>query len=356
MAFTSVPAESKNKINKAGSELVDAADAAKTNVSSAALGMAVDLVERWRSCHAYAINTFQSTLRGKLRNYAGSPVVAQRLKRMPTIVDKLKRHPNMQLSTMQDTGGVRAIVNSTKDVYKLAEDYENNIRLAHELVVKNDYIANPRSEDGYRSLHLIYKYKNIKVPEYDGLRLEVQIRSKLQHLWATAVESMGTFLGQALKSRQGSQKWLDFFALISAKFALQEGTNLPPRFAKLTEKTIVDRITVIEKDLNAIHKMQNLSLATDAISKSKLKGKGSYYHLIILDSQNRSVQVFGYERKGFSFAVDHYSQVEARAASGESIEPVLVSAGSLRNLRRAYPNFFLDIEEFAKKLKSICNK
>jgi len=67
------------------------------------------------------------------------------------------------------------------------------------------------------------------------LRVELQIRTKLQHLWATAVETMGTFLGQALKSRQGSQDWLDFFTLISSAFSFIEGTPQIPRYSNLSK-------------------------------------------------------------------------------------------------------------------------
>jgi hypothetical protein len=38
--------------------------------------------------------------------------------------------------------------------------------------------------------------------------------------------------------------------------------------------------------------------------------------------------------------------VEADAVKGAKIEPVLVSAGPLGDLRRAYPNFFLDLKDF----------
>lgn len=225
MPFASVPTESKKNINKAGHILID------DNSSPEDLEWALELADQWRACHAYPINTFQAALRRKftLSKYDGEPIVAQRLKRMPTIIDKLKRHPNMQLSTMQDIGGVRAILNSIDDVYRLADSYKNKSsksRFAHELVNEYDYIQQPRSEDGYRSLHLIYRYKNVQYPGYDGLRLELQMRTKLQHTWATAVETMGTFLGQALKSRQGSREWIDFFAITSSAFAHLE--KCPP--------------------------------------------------------------------------------------------------------------------------------
>ena len=121
MPFALVPNESKKNINKAGHILID------ENSSPEDVMWALDLADQWRACHSYPINTFQAALRRKftLSKYDGEPIVAQRLKRMPTIIDKLKRHPNMQLSTMQDIGGVRAILNSIDDVYRLASSYKN---------------------------------------------------------------------------------------------------------------------------------------------------------------------------------------------------------------------------------------
>ena len=84
MKFSSVHTELKASINRAGQALVQ-------NVGNVEeLEAARDLANRWRACHAYPINTFQATLRIKLKDYPGDPIVAQRLKRMPTLVDKLK--------------------------------------------------------------------------------------------------------------------------------------------------------------------------------------------------------------------------------------------------------------------------
>jgi len=347
MAFTHVPTESKNQINKAGAIL------AAGNASPQEAKRARALADRWRACHAYPINTFQATLRTKLRAYQ-DPIAAQRLKRMPTIIDKLGRYPAMKLTTMQDIGGVRAILGSIPDVYKLVAEYQESARFAHELVDQKDYIRCPRDEDGYRSIHLIYRYLNTRTSEYNGLRIELQIRTKLQHIWATAVESMGTFLGQALKSRQGDREWLDFFAFISAAFAIREECVPAPRFADLTFDAISTEIATAEAHLNALNLMSGLSVAADAIYKSGA-GRGRSYHLIILNSFERTVRTESYNRDSFKEAVEAYEGWEARAARGERIEPVLVSAGPMDQLRRAYPNFFLDIGDFVRIVAAIVN-
>jgi putative GTP pyrophosphokinase len=347
VAFSPVPRDSKNQINKAGRILI------KDSPSAVELEWARELADRWRACHAYPINTFQATLRVKLSDFEQDPIVAQRLKRMPTIIDKLKRYPAMQLTTMQDIGGVRAVLGSVADVYRLADEYRKNTRFAHELIDEKDYIQNPRSEDGYRSLHLIYKYRNKRNPSYDGLRVELQIRTKLQHTWATAVETMGTFLGQALKSRQGDQEWLDFFAIASSAFAHKEKRPPVPRFQHLSREQTFQGVADAEANIRALEKMRGFSVAVNEIVKRRGAGKGWSYHLIILNSLQKTVQIKPYDRDSFKRAVADYSRVESEAAKGEKIEPVLVSAGPIETLRRAYPNFFLDIGDFVKIVNDI---
>jgi len=350
MAFSPVPNESKNQINKAGLIL------AKKNLSVEELKWAQDLAERWRACHAYPINTFRATLTEKLRHFSPEPIIAQRLKRMPTIIDKLNRYPAMKLTTMQDIGGIRAVLSSVTQVYKLADNYRKNTRFTHELIDQKDYIESPRSEDGYRSVHLIYKYKNTRNPNYDGLRLELQIRSKLQHIWATAVETMGTFLGQALKSRQGDQDWLDFFAVTSSAFTYMENCSHVPRYERLSRKQTFQAVADAENDLRAFDKMKGFSVAVNEIVKIRGSGQSRFYHLIILNSLQKTVQIKPYDRDSFEQAVADYSKIEAEAAQGKKIEPVLVSAGPISKLRRAYPNFFLDIREFVDAVTNIIEK
>lgn len=345
MRFSPVPSESKNKINKAGKILKDLSSTQED------LAGAREIASRWRACHAYPINTFQSTLRRKIKKYSGETIVAQRLKRMPTIIDKLKRYPAMQLTTMQDIGGVRAVLESVDDVYKLVADYKDTVRFAHELIREDDYIQEPRSADGYRSIHLIYKYKNKQNIEYDGLRLELQIRTKLQHIWATAVETMGTFLGQALKSRQGDQEWLDFFAIVSSAFAIREKKPKLPRFNNLTKQETYQLVATAESKIGALEKMAGFSVAVQALTEKPRKGWA--YHLIVLNSLERVVRLIPFDRESFSEANKLYSEYEIRAAEGEKIEPVLVSAGPLGNLRSAYPNFFLDISDFVRNVEEI---
>jgi putative GTP pyrophosphokinase len=99
--------------------------------------------------------------------------------------------------------------------------------------------------------------------------------------------------------------------------------------------------------------MQGLSVAANKIYKDNSR-KGWSYHLIILNSLRRTLQIKPYDRDSLDQALADYARYEAEAANGAKIEPVLVSAGPMMKLRRAFPNFFLDINEFVKRVKKIC--
>ena len=338
---------SNGEINRAGKIFI------KDSPGKIELAYAFDVLDKWRISHAYPMNTFQATLRKKVKLLPGDTLVAQRLKRLPTIVDKLKKYPEMELSRMQDIGGLRAITNSVNSVRKLHTIYLK-AKFDHELKNSKDYITEPKAS-GYRGIHLIYKYRNKQVPAYDGLFIELQFRTKLQHTWATSVETMGTFLGKALKSSQGNKEWLNFFALTSSAFAYVEKTPRVPGFEQLSKTETIGAVMAAEKKLGVINKMTAFTIAANMIHENSNK-KGWYYHLIILDSINKKVQIKSFSRDQLKAATVAYSNAEKRSRSGEKTEQVLVSAGPLQSLRTAYPNYFLDTRDFILELKKISSQ
>ena len=79
----------------------------------------------------------------------------------------------------------------------------------------DDYISNPK-DDGYRSIHLVYKLK--REPR---LFIEIQVRSYFQHIWATAVETFGTLKSSSFKSGHGEKEWLKFFQFSKLYFCIK---------------------------------------------------------------------------------------------------------------------------------------
>lgn len=342
MAFAR-PEFSKGQISRAG-EILAADDLSDID----RFLWANSVLANWRACHLYPINTFQALLRLKLKTIDPKALVAQRLKRAPSILLKLRRFEGMQLARMQDIGGLRAVVSSMSRLRKLEAAYRN-ATFKHKLVSSKDYVAEPKA-DGYRSIHLIYRYSNPRAPEYEGLLLELQLRTKLQHAWATAVETMGTFLGQALKSGQGERPWREFFEIASAAIAIVERCPTAPAFSELTADEVVHKLAASERKLNVLNRLNGFAIAADRITKER--GQGGY-HLVVLDSAARTVSIRPFPQARLEEANRAYADVEAEAKAGAPVEAVLVSAGPIDALRKAYPNYFLDTQVFVREISRL---
>ncbi len=183
------PRFSRNQISKAGDFLAKHSGDFATDDDLERWIHSYEILANWRACHGYPINTFQATLRTRLKKIDPEALVAQRLKRTPSILNKLQRFKGMNLARMQDIGGLRAVVASTRRLEELNEAYIGS-KLTHELVSQYDYVRHPKPS-GYRSIHLVYRYKGRSATPYDGLLLEIQLRTRVQHSWATAVETAG---------------------------------------------------------------------------------------------------------------------------------------------------------------------
>lgn len=190
---------------------------------------ATKLIDDWRLNHLPVLKMLEEKL-DELFKEENVPFLfsSQRLKRMTSIQDKLDKKPDMRLGGLNDIGGQRYVFADIASVYKAKQLISTRQIEGFELLPKQyDYIDQP-AESGYRSIHLVFKCQHMD-ERYDGLRVELQLRTKLQHTWATAVESGEIITGRALKNSQGPVEWLDFFKLTSALFSI--GQQCP----KLTE-------------------------------------------------------------------------------------------------------------------------
>ncbi len=336
------PKYTRGQVDAAGAILAsDIKDVAK-------IEEALQVLNNWRASHSFPLNTFQVGLRDRAREVYPHALVAQRLKRVPSMLQKLERFGGMRLSQMQDIGGCRAVVETIGQVHRLTRAYLVS-GLKHKLVNQKDYIEKPKAS-GYRSVHLVYRYASDKKATYNGLQIEIQIRSRLQHAWATAVETVGTFLEQALKSSEGSKEWLRFFAVTSSAFALIEKMPTVPDTssdrAELREM-VTAMATALQVDTTLSAYGEALKIAEDEASA------GSDYFLLSLDPGAGTLAVVSYRQKELERATADYLAKEKELAQRPGAQVVLVAADSMEALRRAYPNYYLDTGVFIEYLTKV---
>jgi hypothetical protein len=256
-----VPQHDRETVNEAGNLLI----ADQPVVWITRRDEMLNIINNWRSSHIFPLRSFRRTLYSRARSLDRRAIVAQRLKRLSSIELKLRRFPQMKLSQMQDIGGCRAVVKNMDNLNDLVKSYKQsrskNPTTRHEFVSEKQYVACPK-EDRYRSIHLVYRYhsESRKHCVYNGLNIEIQLRTKLQHAWATAVETVALFTEQALKSGPGEEKWHRFFALISSAIALREKQPLVPN-TPASKNELRDELRQAAAHLNVQEMMSGWSFA-----------------------------------------------------------------------------------------------
>ena len=306
------------------------------------------IVSNWRACHGYPLNIFQMNLRRAARRFDRDPLVAQRTKRLPSIALKLDREPKMKLSQMQDIGGCRAVVKSATAARALHHFYTNESEIKHKFSKCDDYIKEPRAT-GYRSIHLVYRFfsdKKAGAP-WNGLKIEMQLRSQYQHAWATAVETVGTFLGEALKSAAGPDEWLRFFALMGSVIARRERAPLVPDTPSI-QKELIAELDHHVYILNVEHRLVAFGNAMQSIKQATER---AHWYLLKLDPSASQLVITGFKRDEFEKAQTSYSEAEELVKGKPGRDAVLVSVDSLAALERAYPNYFADTRIFVQLMK-----
>lgn len=352
--------QSRTRVDRAGRELVLAAE------SSEGVEDALSVVNDWRSFHAFPLNSITVVLKQKARRVYSDALVVQRLKRSRSILAKLIREPSMRLTQMQDIGGCRAVLDSVESVYLLKESYMD-IKGQYEIVHIDDYIRSPKAS-GYRSLHIIIKYQSKKYPAYNNLLLEVQVRTLAQHSWATAVETVGAVLGQALKSSEGEENWLSYFQHASLALEYMER----PLFTTIIPQSlgsIARKLTALDKKLQVSKKLKSYREALKA-TESKALPKDGYFLLVLLPAQPE-LQIFYYSKRNADAAYRAYEKYERMLplriqgpqlplfpdlVDYSGAQAVLVGAESFKSLRDSYPNYYLDTEHFLSSIDSFILK
>lgn len=307
---------------------------------------ALAIVQNWRMSHGFPLNTIQMDLRSKSKSVDPKRRVSQRIKKIESIRLKLKllsERKGLTLSAMQDLGGCRAIVSSAKRVYELVALYDNS-HSGHIEDDRDDYISNPKPS-GYRGYHLIYRYRSRRNEIYNGLKIEIQMRSVRQHLWATAVEIVGFMRGEAIKSGQGHPDWRRFFKLMGSAMAQREKTApVPgsPTDAGLLRAEILD----LSRKLNVYYTLNAYRQGLQVMGEEG-RSKRERLFLLSLDPKIPLLKMRLFEMRDFNDAANASLIAEREAGK----DAVLVSVEPYMSLERAYPNYFLDASLFLDEVK-----
>lgn len=347
----------KSQIKKAGEYLAKN----KHDISNLEYSKSLDILSYHRSCHEQSLINAVELVSECAREVEHSAIIGKRLKRAPSIIEKLQRYSTMKLNTMQDIGGCRAIVSTEKKVSKIVRLLRKKCSFRID-----DYIAHPKI-DGYRGVHLIGFFQNGYGEERP---IEIQVRTVLQHSWATAVEIIDLFTGQALKANRGTDDWKEFFVAASQQLAviekvkIRKNSSLPILAKSIADSLVNEKNQNLKREyINNIYKLYKLDKKLSVMDKFsaftqsiKLANEhiesvtDAQYTLLTINTKNKTLHSVLFSRDQFEEAAKQYLLAEKNAIADDGIVVALVSTDSLGGIKEAYPNYFADSSIFIKHI------
>ncbi|AVH50516.1 hypothetical protein [Acinetobacter sp. SWBY1] len=323
----------------------------------------MQILTYWRDSHIQPLNEAHNLLNRFIYRIDKKAFTAKRLKRFESIKKKLKRFDGMQLKNMQDIGGIRVVVENLKQVNAIFKVLANEHCFYNDgkFIKMDNYILNPKN-DGYRCIHIVGKFNN-KLNE--ERKIEFQIRTKLQHSWATTLEIVDIFTGQDLKSNDGLYDYKKFFKDVSDQFQIIENLKgfLENDKGQLT-KEYLTKVVQTQHLINQCIDIKNFMdrsvggitienhLKTYCVTLNDLntvltaKNSRDGFILIRLNVQTRKIEHEFFANSEQTLASQRYSQYEQLLSKDEKWIVALLSTNAIGGLKEAYPNYFADSEIF----------
>ena len=246
---------------------------------------------------------------------------------------------------MHDIGGCRVILDNLDHLYRLNKSLDSS-RTVHG-VKSYDYINKPKST-GYRGIHRVYKsYNNLESHDYKGFQIEVQLRTKLQHLWATTVEIVDIIEKETLKTnpQAADTDWKRLFFIMGEFLAVKDGPN---SLSKEESQNYIEELASLNKKLAAFQKLDAFNRAFQ-VDEIKNKSKDTGFALLVHNTETQMGRVFLYAANKKQEALTHYAEQEKQTHNNV----LLVAGNDLKSIEKAYPNYLNDTSEFLSEFSRI---
>ncbi|WP_245708088.1 RelA/SpoT domain-containing protein [Celeribacter baekdonensis] len=333
---------SKSKVDKAGRILSD------KDRNYDELSLELDYVfEEFRKSYLAPLTKLTLSLQEWLQTYGQQNYIAQRLKRKPQILRKLRRF-SVRLTQLQDIGGCRIVVDNNEAVDGLVSFLRTKLTDSGDYTIERetDYRDWGRDDSGYRAYHIILTTS--------GIRLELQLRSQLQHYWSESIERTSVIYGSRLKENEGDKEVLKYFKKFSDALHFLEQ----------------------EKKLSSEHEIElqrSRELAEAIIGQASPKALASYVNENIIktmseaeknsqSSLNNWILVFDWNDGNFvtwdlvgrdpDEATEAYSNYESQYPEEDKYEVVMIGSSEISSVKHTHSHYF-GIEHHSSALEDM---
>lgn len=256
-------------------------------------------------------------------------IIAFRLKRISTIINKVIRKPKMQLNRMWDVAGIRIIFDDETSARRMVGLIMDKYEVRGQV---RNYFENPK-KIGYQAFHLY-----ITEPE-SGKVVEVQIRTRNTHNWATLVEITDVLYNTRLKEEgyENDRTLGRFHHLVSSE------KELEPEEANFLYKTL-DKYDFISKLAETFRKNSN----TVKKQWQNVKHRDKFFLIELSSASVPQLSSYSdYERA----EADYFKAY--KKDEGALIVLTSIHKPSFEQISIAYANYILSYHRFIKDVQEI---
>ena len=244
---------------------------------------------------------------------------------------------------MDDIAGCRLIFDNIPELHAFRKSL-HGARFSHKLrneIDKYDYIKNPK-DSGYRGIHDIYEYNvtSEATSGSNGLFIELQYRTKIQHAWATANEIIGFVTENQPKFDQGDERYLHIMKLTSEILARSFEGSVSCH-AAMSSKDVVSEFLRLDSELGFLDLLRGLNASQNKDVKST--------NFIFMFKDGKPLEI-----KSFRYTPEALRSLFALERENPDMDIVLVQGNSTEDVRIAFKNYFSDAKEFIKLIEKGC--
>lgn len=318
---------SKSKVDKAGQAL------AKGNARTDEELIELESVfNDYRKSHLQPLTELTLELQRWLTEYGAKYYIAQRLKRKPQIIRKLNRL-HVRLSQLQDIGGCRIIVADNRDVDRLTKFLTEKLSVTAKLKA-TDYREKGRDDTGYRALHLIFTR--------DGVFLELQVRSQVQHYWAESIERTSVVYGHHLKEKEGDPRVVAYFKALSDVFYEIESGRQPAPQSKIEIDRLreVTEAIIIASDTNKVFDSFVNEDIIKTLTTIESRRSGFNNWIIVFNWNTGSFTTWDIIDRDPDLAAASYGNYERQFPAQQGFEVVMIGSSDVATVRETHSHYF----------------
>lgn len=283
-----------------------------------------------------------------LKDFKQEYYLAQRLKRKPQIIRKLNRL-SVRLSQLQDIGGCRIIFSNNNIINEFINYITEKNKKSRYLAIKKniDYRDKGRDLSGYRAVHLIL--------ERNGYKVELQIRSHIQHYWCESVERTSVIYGRHLKENEGDPVVIKYFKMLSDAFHdIEKGMKPSVNSVIEIDKLKIQSERIIEESdtYNIFDSSVNIDFIRGMISREAAL-KYQFNNWIIIFNWN-SGQFINWQitERNPEAAIKAYSNSEKTWPADQGYEVVMIGSSNVATIQKTHNHYF-GIESYHQVLKTL---